>query len=270
MGEDTPNGASEIWQTTRNISRLPGAVRGPLFAAFEVVDRAVIATADELFAARHYPGVIAVCTDALIDEPACIPLRLIRARAHLKLRREIDAQTDLRDVIRFDPACAAAYYLLGELASRRNENESAAIFFREALRLRPDDHDAAEWLQIIEAQLRPEPRMARGTRPPSEAPARLGAGSVDIAVADDADDPPTHRVPRPATRGPLPEMAGFADYLVETGIISRDRLRAAQAYQRSMKVALSTAIVTLGLATQQRIEWAVVAHQAAQPQRRPR
>ena len=63
-------------------------------------------------------------------------------------------------------------------------------------------------------------------------------------------------------RGPVPELPGFGDYLVSSGILTRERLRAAQAYQRSMKVQLSTAIVTLGLATPQRIEWASVAHQS--------
>jgi hypothetical protein len=60
----------------------------------------------------------------------------------------------------------------------------------------------------------------------------------------------------------MPEPPGFGEYLVATGILTRERLRAAQAYQRSMKVQLSTAIVTLGLATPQRIEWAAVSHQA--------
>ena len=53
-----------------------------------------------------------------------------------------------------------------------------------------------------------------------------------------------------------------ADPHGRAGILSRERLRAAQAYQRSMKVQLSTAIVTLGLASPQRIEWAAVAHQS--------
>jgi hypothetical protein len=63
------------------------------------------------------------------------------------------------------------------------------------------------------------------------------------------------------SRASLPELPGFADFLVTSGLISKERLRAAQAYQRSMKVQLATAIVTLGLATAERIEWAVVAHQ---------
>ena len=63
-------------------------------------------------------------------------------------------------------------------------------------------------------------------------------------------------------------IPGFGDYLVSSGILTRERLRAAQAYQRSMKVQLTTAIVTLGLATPQRIEWACVAHQSEVGQKR--
>jgi hypothetical protein len=74
--------------------------------------------------------------------------------------------------------------------------------------------------------------------------------------------PAPRMTPRPVTRNAMPELPGFGEYLVSTGILTRERLRAAQAYQRSMKVQLSTAIVTLGLATPQRIEWASVAHQS--------
>lgn len=365
-------------------------------------------------------------TDALESEPECVELLVIRARAHIKLRRDLDAQADLRDIIRIAPTCGVAYRLLGELAARRDENESAAIFFREALRLDPADQEAAEWLLIVETTVRPaavarklpapaaaagrfpitrapvsrpntatganarsvvspargvapgaQPRFARGTPDPydrtpdmrDEVPtmargsARRGdilwttpapelvrdrtedLGDLDPAIVVDPEgktvpapnlilqrqynfaegstpaspsfddrgsvpalppppsapmgpmnagaypvyDPSLHEcrgastsgVPifapepmpaptpprrmsdaRPATRGPIPELPGFGDYLVDTGILTRERLRAAQAYQRSMKVQLSTAIVTLGLATPQRIEWAAVAHQS--------
>jgi hypothetical protein len=366
------------------------------------VDGGVIATARELFQCRHYPSVVAVITDALETEPECVDLLVIRARAHIKLRRDLDAQADLRDIIRLAPTCAIAYRLLGELAARRDENESAAIFFREALRLDADDKEAAEWLQIVETSVRPaavakklpapaaaagrfpvtrapierantatganprsllspargsapggQPRFARGTSSPAlredgptmargsmrradvvwttpapelvrdrtedigeidpnivvdpegktvPAPhlqATLDRGSVPalppppnvplppmMAGAYPVYDPSVHKrrgsttsdvplaqpeAPRaskprsaaaPIARGPLPELPGFGDYLVDTGILTRERLRAAQAYQRSMKVQLSTAIVTLGLATPQRIEWAAVAHQS--------
>jgi len=329
------------------------------------VDRGVIATAGELFAARHFPGVVAMCNDALETEPDCVELMVIRARAHIALRRELDAQADLRDIIRLDPQCGTAYRLLGELAARRDENESAAIFFREAIRLDPEDHEARDWLAIVDLSIRPaavarklpapmmrapvergrsatgadpsrrtlsapartferpgsQPRFARGTRAPDqdERPTKpFGRGSErngdmwktpapeprertwDLAAEGSSPEatpilppplplpppptllgkeaapyitipgrpptqppaPPTKIPSRPMMRGPMAELPGFGDYLVTAGIISRERLRAAQAYQRSMKVQLSTAIVTLGLATPQRIEWASVAHQS--------
>jgi len=282
------------------------------------VDGGVIAAAEELLAARHYPSVIAMVTDAIAHEPTCVPLLLLRARAHLALRRDLDAQADLRDVIRVDRSCALAFRLLGILAARRDEHVSAATFFREALRLDPHDQEAEDWLLIVDS-IRPaavatqhpapataagrstsssprprgdsQPRFAKGTRSPDVPDNRqtqpLGRGSDRSLPSKHAPAPPrpgaNERRPttlpgrppappparpapklpsRPLTRGPLPELPGFGDYLVATGILTRERLRAAQAYQRSMKVQLTTAIVTLGLATPQRIEWACVAHQS--------
>lgn len=300
------------------------------------VDRGVIATASELFEARHYPGVVAVCTDALEDEPECVPLLLIRGRARVALRRDLEAQADLRDVIRLDPTCTLAYRLLGQLAARCDENDAAAQFFREALRLDPDDREAQDWLVVVDAALRPAagaaklpapapaagrfsprpnpapppaPRLARGTdvprqigqvprqanglaprkpadqpverptqpfsqrwSPASGSPVSLPRSGLAPAVTSTPTlpghpvlQPPAKAAPRlksRSTRAPLPELPGFGEYLVASGILTRERLRAAEAYQRSMKVPLSTAIVTLGLATPQRIEWAAVAHQS--------
>ncbi|HET7506500.1 MAG TPA: hypothetical protein VFK02_36020 [Kofleriaceae bacterium] len=93
------------------------------------------------------------------------------------------------------------------------------------------------------------PRPTLTGRPPTQPPAkeapRLAARPVRVTA-----------------RSQIPELPGFGEYLVAQGILTRDRLRAAQAYQRSMRVQLSTAIVTLGLASPQRIEWAAVAHQS--------
>jgi tetratricopeptide (TPR) repeat protein len=272
-----------------------------------------MAMASELFDARHFPGVVALVSDALDRDPASVPLRLLRARSHIALRRDLEAQSDLREIIRLDPSCGVAYRLIGELAARRDEHESAAIFFREALRLDPDDHEAQDWLLIVEAPARPaavaiklpapataagrfppraeSPRLAKGTYPPEEEratqplPGRRSATNVHVAAPPrgavkriatgsspslksyDGDtkqgaQPIRRPMSQAPTRGAVPELPGFGDYLVTTGILTRERLRAAQAYQRSMKVQLSTAIVTLGLATPQRIEWAAVAHQA--------
>ncbi|HEY5947549.1 MAG TPA: hypothetical protein VIV40_18725 [Kofleriaceae bacterium] len=282
------------------------------------MDRGVMATASELFEARHFPGVVALVTDALDDAPDSIPLRLLRAKAHIALRRDVEAQRDLREIIRLDPQYGVAYRLIGELAARRDENESAAIFFREALRLDPDDHEASDWLMIVAPTVRPaavanklpapaaaagrfprpdsQPRFAKGTQAPDEeratnpflgAPAtkhvgkspakpRMATGSSPKLprVADEVQSakPSAQPLRRPLSqaphRGSVPELPGFGDYLVTMGILTRERLRAAQAYQRSMKVQLSTAIVTLGLATPQRIEWAAVAHQSQRARER--
>jgi hypothetical protein len=310
------------------------------------VDRGVIATALELFAARHYPGVVAVCTDALDDEPECVPLLLFRARANVALRRDLEAQADLRDVIRLDPRSCAAYRLLGELAARNDENDAAAQFFREALRLDPDDREANDWLLVVKAPARPAAGAAKLPATASAAghhPPTAGRFSAAVAVAaaslsaslprssaptpsaparfprgtqphephlDDRPTQPFGRVARAAETGPtgvrvvkptaqpailqtpmptitghpapqppakpaprltasrtttrmqIPELPGFGEYLVSHGILTRDRLRVAEAYQRSMKVQLSTAIITLGLATPQRIEWAAITHQS--------
>ena len=99
--------------------------------------------------------------------------------------------------------------------------------------------------------------------PPPTLPNTLTGVPLPVAPAR----PAPRLVQRPPTRNPLPELPGFGDYLVAAGILTRERLRAAQAYQRSMKVQLSTAIVTLGLATPQRIEWAAVSHQSELGQR---
>ena len=346
------------------------------------MDRGVIATAAELLEGRHYPGVVALCSDALDNEPECVPLLVLRARARVALRRDLDAQADLRDIIRLDPGCGLAYRLLGELAARQDEHASAAVFFREALRLDPGDREAHDWLMIVSAPLRPaaavdplpaptgagplstpprgQPRMARGTQAPSTKaaepiePSEPSAGVVD--PYDAYDERPTQPFPRPAglaaavggrartatvptverpiplvridpepltargdsqlrsrrvesqpsvaraesqlptvrmdsqpsivragpelptaraeaplatgpapraaAAGPAGDLPGFGEYLVATGILTRERLRAAQAYQRSMRVQLSTAVVTLGLASAERVAWAAVAHQS--------
>ena len=235
------------------------------------MDRGAIATAHELLAARHFPGVIAVVTELLEHAPESIELLVLRARAQLGLRRTREAQNDLRDIIRLDPTCAIAYRLLGQLAAHRDENEPAAIFFREALRLAPNDHEAADWLAIVQATSRPAAvaqklpapataagRFPRGTESPPEPQPRLAAGLGSGEGRRAAGSSPS----LPRYRSAVSESPGFGDFLVRSGILTRERLRAAQAYQRSTRVQLATAIVTLGLATVQRVEWALVAHRA--------
>ena len=204
-------------------------------------------------------------------DPEHVPVLLLRARTDIALRRDLEAQTKLREIIDIAPQCGAAYRLLGEIAARRDEHEPAAIFFREALRLDPDDEEAADWLVVVDPSARPA-AVANKLPAPVTAAGRFSdefAGPRRRMASGSSPSLPVEKTlvgPQPLRRSHSParivETPGFGDYLVENGILTRERLRAAQAYQRSMKVQLSTAIVTLGLATPQRIEWAAIAHQS--------
>lgn len=215
------------------------------------MDASVIAAAVELYAARHYPSVVAVCGDALDGETGCIELRLLRAKALLRLRRDVEAQVDLREVIRLAPKCGLAYRLLGELAARRDEHESARIFLREALRLDPHDREAHDWLAVVDSMVRP---TAAADKHPAIA-AAVGASIPRRVRAQGSQPAISGTLPR---REPI-EGPEFGDYLIQIGLLTPDRLKAAVAYGRSMKVKLSTAVIALGLASQLKVEWASLA-----------
>jgi tetratricopeptide (TPR) repeat protein len=220
------------------------------------VDASVIGAAVELYAARHYPGVVAACGDALETEPTCIELRVLRAKALLRLRRDVEAQTDLREVIRIAPKCGLAYRLLGELAARRDEIESARIFLREALRLDPHDREAHDWLAVADSMVRP---TAAAEKLPAIA-AAVGASIPRRAVGSQpAIAPEAQAVGAGPIKGRAVEGPGFGRYLIQIGLLTPDRLKAARAYQRSMNVKLSTAVIALGLASPLKVEWAALA-----------
>jgi len=115
----------------------------------------VIRAASELFHARNHPSVVAVCSDGLEEEPDNAALRLLRARAWLAMRCDVEAQSDLTEMVRLDPTNPAAYRVFGELSAQREDLESARIFFHEALRLDPGDRESKEWLAITSAMVRP-------------------------------------------------------------------------------------------------------------------
>jgi len=236
---------------------------------------AVLRAALELFHARHFPVVVAACTDALLelrpDDASVGPLRLLAARSLLALRRDAEAQAEIRECLRLDPQCAAAYRLLGELATRADELESAKIFLREAVRLAPDDREAHEWLDLVE-------KMARPTQPvtfkpsasfPHGAPQpplpRTPAPRVaPLPRARGTAPPPPRALSTASTVEPhdanLPVASGFGHYLVECGLLSSVQLRAALAYKRSTGVRLGAAAVALGLVSEPKVEWASLAY----------
>jgi len=121
------------------------------------VESPVLAAARELFDARQFPGVAAVCAEALAERPRDVSLRLLRARALLALRRDAAAQAEVSEILRLEPGCGGAYRLLGELAARRDELASAHVFLCEAQRLAPGDDEITVWLAIVAAMIRPTP-----------------------------------------------------------------------------------------------------------------
>lgn len=124
----------------------------------------------ELFRARNYPGVVAACNAAMEDDPEHIHLRLLLAKALLALRRDTEAQQQISECMRRDPSCPTPYQLLGTLALRRDELKSAEIFFKESLRLQPDNQEVAELLTIVLSLLQP---IAAGEKLPA-APVAVG------------------------------------------------------------------------------------------------
>jgi len=230
---------------------------GRPFAQADSVDSAsVVRAALELYTARQYPGVVAACQDALFDDPDNVHLRLLRAKALMALRRDAEAQTEISECLRVEPGFAAAYRLLGELAARRDETESAKIFLREALRLDPDDAEAREWLEVVHA-------MVRSTAAADKLPAaaavvdHLSRGPARERHARGTEPPPELR---PSTLSQLPVASGFGNYLVEAGILTPVQLRAAKAYKRSTGLRLGSAAVALGFVSELKVEWASLAY----------
>jgi tetratricopeptide (TPR) repeat protein len=250
----------------------PARVAHRLLKGTGVDTASVLRAAIELYQARHYSSVIAALADAIEEDPANLHLKLLRAKAWLALRCDLEAQQDLSDVIRTDPRCSTAYRLLGELAVRKDEIASARIFLREALRLDPGDVEAKDWLALTEQRVRP-----------SAAAEKLPAA----AAADGHFDQPVDRSPRaapsrarsdvsatraekrariatvgdvPTSLSELPAAGGFGRYLVECGLLTPLQLRAALAYQRSTGIKLGAAAAALGFVSQLKIEWASLAY----------
>jgi tetratricopeptide (TPR) repeat protein len=219
-----------------------------------VESASIMRAALELFTARQYPAVVAACQDALQDDPSNIHLRLLRARALMALRRDAEAQNEISECLRIEPGIATAYRLLGELAARRDESESAKIFLKEALRLDPDDVEAREWLGVVQA-------MVRSTAAADKLPAAAAAvGHLSRSPRPRADGTRPPPEMQRSTLSQLPQASGFGNYLVEAGVLTPVQMRAALAYKKSTGVRLGSAAVVLGFASELKIEWASLAY----------
>ena len=90
---------------------------------------------------------------ALTHAAEPVPLLVHRGAILARRGRTAEAEQDLRDAIRRDPAHAPAHFHLGVALLRRGRGGDAAAALREALRCAPDDPDATYYLgEALEAQ----------------------------------------------------------------------------------------------------------------------
>lgn len=223
----------------------------------------LMVAAAELLEQGHYPSVVAVCSAVLADEPDNVPVRLMLARALIWLRDDALATRHLGEALELDPLSGVAFQLLGEIAMQREELASARIYFREALRLDPDNREARSWLDVVEALEQakgPGVRrravtwmsrasgLARGTSPTLERPK---APVVSNGEAAEALAPPP------------PRRRGFGRYLVELGVLLPMELDRVLAHQRASGVRIGEAAVAMGYATAEVVQWAARGYHAA-------
>ena len=116
--------------------------------------RSITLAASELFEQGHYPGVVAVCTDALASVADHIELRILLARALIALRQDALARRQLGLILQQDPNSSIAFELLGEIAFRADDLGSAEIYFRESTRLNAYNEGAQIWLDLVESMNR--------------------------------------------------------------------------------------------------------------------
>ena len=207
--------------------------------------------------------VVAVCGDALTTYSENVELRLLRARALTALRRDEEAQRELRRCLRLDPRSAPCYRLLGELSLRRDELESAEIFLKEALRLDPNERDAKDLLDIARSLL-------NNAKQPTVAVERLPAATATVGPFPSRqaslERPAEHasgagRSCRMAS-GTCHENASpmFGEYLVSIGVLTPTQLETALDYQHSVGIRVGSAAVALGYISQPKVDWAAHAY----------
>lgn len=247
----------------------------------------------ELFRERHYSVVVAVCGDALTSFPENVHIRLLRARALTALRRDEEAQRELRRCLRLDPRCSPCYRLLGELSLRRDELDSAEIFLKEAVRLDPLDPDAKDLLQIARSLIdgsksstvaveklpaatatvdsfsaqRPRGKGRPLTVPSTERgtvnqrrPKRENAAARGLATRGHCETRRGRRTAHGSSAEGSEPMLG--EYLVSIGAISPGQLEIALDYQRCVGIRLGDAAVALGYISQPKLDWAAHAYHA--------
>jgi tetratricopeptide (TPR) repeat protein len=200
-----------------------------------------------------------MCREALAQTTDGIELRLLLAKALMALRRDAEAQVEVAHCLRQGPKCPDAYQILGELAFRRDELNAAEIFFREALRLNPEDVHSRVLLDIIQS-IRTRPAAAAAKLPAASAaagpsfigrkkgvPSRLALGS-DPGLDPDRKSIAKSRGPERIALEVAGREGGFGEYLVHMGVLTRQQLFAVLSQHYRDKSRIGDAAVRLGYA----------------------
>jgi hypothetical protein len=150
-------------------SRLPNPDANPEAAA-------QFAKAEACYLRQDYPAAEAACRAAIEYDPDpadyhALLAWVIAQKPENRTPQKTQASIELLDkVIALDPGCAKAYFWRGSLLKRIGKNNSAAVDFKSALELNPNNVDAARELRLYGMRggdaANPKPTMA-GTMPMS-------------------------------------------------------------------------------------------------------
>jgi tetratricopeptide (TPR) repeat protein len=144
-----------------------------------------VRAARELLDAGQYAGVVAVCCQQLELGQEEGALLLLRARAWIALGQPAQAIDDLREVLRLDPQCGAAYRALGRLLMSSGDLAAARAAFVGALSQGAgDDREARAQLAAVDAALAMEAALSAEAAELEEAL----AAALDGAEEDDPED----------------------------------------------------------------------------------
>ncbi|MBI4508783.1 MAG: tetratricopeptide repeat protein [Deltaproteobacteria bacterium] len=131
-----------------------------------------LGTVLEMFHVRNFSQAEATCRQYLAYHPHDVEVRLLLARALMAQDRDDVAVNEVSTCIRLQSRCSGAFALLGELAFRRGSLGAAVTFFREAVRLDPQDTRSKVLLDII-----------RAMTPPAAAAAKLPAPAAVAGIS---------------------------------------------------------------------------------------
>jgi tetratricopeptide (TPR) repeat protein len=257
----------------------------------------IMQPAVELFERGHFSSVVAVCMDALGEQPDDTRVRTLLARALVALRQDRQAERELGELLRRDGNSSMAFQLLGEIAYRRDELQSAQIYFRESSRLDPQNASARIWLDVTLTTHRSGPSQSASGMDesgppvlPKPASRRLFAKGTDPMLASygvvarergrllEGEHPrelpaapvrartSQNILPRRtrADRDDAPDDGRFGGYLVRIGALSREQLQRSLAYQRTHRLRVGDAAVALGYIAPQKADWAALGFHSRQ------